>query len=124
MRYVNNYLRPTETYPANPNGSPCGIAGALNPPNPPSRSPLVNSAPFEDVTFLLTSIPFRPEIERRPGPNNDASPRALRLEPGLLGPERRAGGVGGFRAVGEGLSECEEVGWMNKWLLRGAWIAR
>lgn len=35
MRYVNNYLRPTENYPANPNGSPCGIAGVLNPPNPP-----------------------------------------------------------------------------------------
>ena len=27
MRYVDNYLRPTETYPANPNGSPSGIAG-------------------------------------------------------------------------------------------------
>ena len=27
MRYVDNYLRPTETYPSNPNGSPCGIAG-------------------------------------------------------------------------------------------------
>ena len=27
VRYVNNYLQPTETYPANPNGSPLGIAG-------------------------------------------------------------------------------------------------
>lgn len=27
VRYVDNYLRPTERYPANPNGSPLGIAG-------------------------------------------------------------------------------------------------
>lgn len=27
VRYVNNHLKPTETYPANPNGSPLGIAG-------------------------------------------------------------------------------------------------
>jgi len=27
VRYVNNYLEPTEVYPANPNGSPLGIAG-------------------------------------------------------------------------------------------------
>ena len=27
IRFVDNYLKPTETYPANPNGSPLGIAG-------------------------------------------------------------------------------------------------
>ena len=27
IRYVDNYLNPTEAYPANPNGSPLGIAG-------------------------------------------------------------------------------------------------
>ena len=27
IRYVDNYLKPTEAYPANPNGSPLGIAG-------------------------------------------------------------------------------------------------
>ena len=27
VRYIDNYLKPTETYPANPNGSPLGIAG-------------------------------------------------------------------------------------------------
>ena len=27
VRYVSNYLQPTEAYPANPNGSPLGIAG-------------------------------------------------------------------------------------------------
>lgn len=27
IRYVDHYLRPTMTYPANPNGSPAGIAG-------------------------------------------------------------------------------------------------
>lgn len=27
IRYVDNYLVPTERYPANPNGSPLGIAG-------------------------------------------------------------------------------------------------
>jgi phosphoribosylformylglycinamidine synthase len=27
VRYVDNYLQPTEAYPANPNGSPLGIAG-------------------------------------------------------------------------------------------------
>ena len=27
VRYVDNYLRPTVSYPANPNGSPAGIAG-------------------------------------------------------------------------------------------------
>lgn len=27
LRYVDNYGHPTETYPANPNGSPRGIAG-------------------------------------------------------------------------------------------------
>ena len=27
MRYVDNHLKPTEQYPANPNGSPLGIAG-------------------------------------------------------------------------------------------------
>lgn len=27
IRYVDNYLQPTEQYPANPNGSPGGIAG-------------------------------------------------------------------------------------------------
>jgi len=27
VRYVDNYLKPTEAYPANPNGSPLGIAG-------------------------------------------------------------------------------------------------
>ena len=31
MRYVDNYLRPTERYPANPNGSPLGITGVRSP---------------------------------------------------------------------------------------------
>lgn len=30
LRYVDNYGRPTETYPANPNGSPLGMAGFTN----------------------------------------------------------------------------------------------
>ena len=30
LRYVDNYLKPTETYPANPNGSPLGIAGVMS----------------------------------------------------------------------------------------------
>ena len=30
VRYLDNYLRPTERYPANPNGSPLGIAGVRN----------------------------------------------------------------------------------------------
>lgn len=31
MRYVDNYLDPTERYPANPNGSPLGITGVRSP---------------------------------------------------------------------------------------------
>ena len=31
MRYIDNYLRPTEQYPANPNGSPEGITGVRTP---------------------------------------------------------------------------------------------
>jgi phosphoribosylformylglycinamidine synthase len=31
LRYVDNHLRPTERYPANPNGSPLGIAGVRTP---------------------------------------------------------------------------------------------
>ena len=31
MRYVNNYGKPTETYPLNPNGSPMGVAGMTTP---------------------------------------------------------------------------------------------
>ncbi|KAF2673277.1 phosphoribosylformylglycinamidine synthase [Microthyrium microscopicum] len=31
MRYVDNYRRPTEKYPFNPNGSPAGIAGVRTP---------------------------------------------------------------------------------------------
>ena len=31
FRYVDNYLKPTESYPANPNGSPLGIAGVRTP---------------------------------------------------------------------------------------------
>ena len=31
IRYVDNYLKPTEAYPANPNGSPLGIAGVRTP---------------------------------------------------------------------------------------------
>ena len=31
MRFVNNYGKPTETYPLNPNGSPTGIAGMTTP---------------------------------------------------------------------------------------------
>lgn len=31
VRYVNNHLKPTESYPANPNGSPLGIAGVRTP---------------------------------------------------------------------------------------------
>lgn len=31
IRYVDNYLKPTEQYPANPNGSPLGIAGVRSP---------------------------------------------------------------------------------------------
>ena len=31
IRYVDNYLKPTEQYPANPNGSPLGIAGVRTP---------------------------------------------------------------------------------------------
>ncbi len=31
MRFVNNYGKPTETYPQNPNGSPMGIAGMTTP---------------------------------------------------------------------------------------------
>lgn len=30
IRYVDNRLQPTHTYPANPNGSPLGIAGVLS----------------------------------------------------------------------------------------------
>ena len=30
LRYVDNYLKPTEAYPANPNGSPLGIAGVMS----------------------------------------------------------------------------------------------
>jgi len=30
LRYVNNYGKPTENYPANPNGSPSGITGLSN----------------------------------------------------------------------------------------------
>ncbi|MCJ1293351.1 hypothetical protein MMC34_004905 [Xylographa carneopallida] len=31
VRYVDNYLQPTEKYPANPNGSPSGITGVRTP---------------------------------------------------------------------------------------------
>ncbi|KAL1304179.1 hypothetical protein AAFC00_000603 [Neodothiora populina] len=31
MRYVDNYLKPTEKYPYNPNGSPLGITGVRSP---------------------------------------------------------------------------------------------
>lgn len=31
LRYVDNYLKPTDQYPANPNGSPLGIAGVRSP---------------------------------------------------------------------------------------------
>jgi len=31
VRYVDNHLKPTESYPANPNGSPLGIAGVRTP---------------------------------------------------------------------------------------------
>ena len=31
MRYVDNHLEPTDKYPANPNGSPLGIAGVRTP---------------------------------------------------------------------------------------------
>ncbi|KAF2842944.1 phosphoribosylformylglycinamidine synthase [Patellaria atrata CBS 101060] len=31
LRYVDNYLRPTERYPYNPNGSPMGVAGVRTP---------------------------------------------------------------------------------------------
>jgi phosphoribosylformylglycinamidine synthase len=31
MRFVNNYGKPTETYPLNPNGSPMGVAGMTTP---------------------------------------------------------------------------------------------
>jgi phosphoribosylformylglycinamidine synthase len=31
LRYVDNYLKPTETYPFNPNGSPLGITGIRTP---------------------------------------------------------------------------------------------
>ena len=31
MRYIDNYLQPTERYPANPNGSPNGITGVRTP---------------------------------------------------------------------------------------------
>ncbi|MCJ1407316.1 hypothetical protein MMC19_001387 [Ptychographa xylographoides] len=31
VRYVDNYLHPTERYPANPNGSPLGVAGIRTP---------------------------------------------------------------------------------------------
>jgi phosphoribosylformylglycinamidine synthase len=31
MRYVDNYLTPTERYPFNPNGSPQGITGVRTP---------------------------------------------------------------------------------------------
>ena len=30
VRYLDNHLQPTEAYPANPNGSPSGIAGVLS----------------------------------------------------------------------------------------------
>jgi phosphoribosylformylglycinamidine synthase len=30
VRYVDNHGQPSETYPANPNGSPLGIAGLSN----------------------------------------------------------------------------------------------
>ncbi|KAI7691294.1 hypothetical protein KC353_g19084, partial [Hortaea werneckii] len=31
LRYTDNYLRPTERYPFNPNGSPLGITGVRTP---------------------------------------------------------------------------------------------
>lgn len=30
LRYLDNHLQPTEAYPANPNGSPAGIAGLMS----------------------------------------------------------------------------------------------
>lgn len=30
LRYLDNHLKPTEAHPANPNGSPLGIAGLMS----------------------------------------------------------------------------------------------
>ena len=58
-RYVDNHLRPSESYPANPNGSPGGIAG-IDPLLPPHNS-LTQTLPlrlkYEERSNVLTCDP-------------------------------------------------------------------
>lgn len=41
------------------------------------------------------------------------TPHPERCEPRILGPAWLGGSVGAFWALDQGLSECEEVGWLS-----------
>ena len=111
LRYLDNRLEPTEAYPANPNGSPLGIAGLTSndgryvffsrcyfPPPPPSGS--------WERARLTAPVHIK-------GARHDAAPRA----PGdgrrwIVDSRGQSRGVE-RGAVGHVVQECAEVGGMR-----------
>jgi len=63
LRYVDNYGRPTETYPFNPNGSPQGITGLTT---PDGRFTIM--MPHPERVFRAAQYSWRPEGWGEDGP--------------------------------------------------------
>ena len=55
MRYLDNYHKPTERYPFNPNGSPQGIAGVRTP-----DGRVLAMMPHPERTILKEAVSYAP----------------------------------------------------------------
>ncbi|HEY5716899.1 MAG TPA: phosphoribosylformylglycinamidine synthase subunit PurQ, partial [Motiliproteus sp.] len=62
LRYVDNYGRATETYPANPNGSPLGITGVTN-----SSGRVTIMMPHPERVFRTVTNSWSPDSWREDG---------------------------------------------------------
>ena len=70
LRYVNDAGQPTTAYPANPNGSPDGIAALCS---PDGRH--LAMMPHPERAFLNWQLPWSPpELQARLGPKTGPSP--------------------------------------------------
>ena len=112
FRYTDTRLQPTERYPANPNGSPHGIAGVRS-----ADGRVLAMMPHPERAVIGECNSFRPwdvEVSRR---NEIMARRAAR---------EQGGGAGTMAGMGRGIREKEGWGdfgpWMRLFRSARAWV--
>ena len=98
VRYVDNLGRPTEQYPANPNGSPLGIAG-------------LRSADGRQVPSIKFILVFRTDDCNLQSPRHDAAPGEVCFKSRVV--DSTQSRLGTLRALGPHLQECSQVDWVS-----------